>query len=55
MTQRTLPEETSLQLRDVIADVLALAHRELAEHRIEVRTGLPEDLPRVSGDRVQLR
>jgi PAS domain S-box-containing protein len=55
MTQRTLPEETSLQLRDVIADVLALAHRELAEHRIEVRTGLPEDLPRVSGDRVQLQ
>ena len=55
MTQRTLPEQTSLQLRDVIADVLALAHRELAEHRIEVRTGLPEDLPRVSGDRVQLQ
>jgi PAS domain S-box-containing protein len=55
MTQRTLPEETSLQLRDVIADVLALAHRELAEHRIQVRTGLPEDLPRVSGDRVQLQ
>jgi C4-dicarboxylate-specific signal transduction histidine kinase len=55
MTQRTLPETTSLQLRDVIADVLALAHRELAEHRIEVRTELPEDLPRVSGDRVQLQ
>jgi C4-dicarboxylate-specific signal transduction histidine kinase len=55
MTQGTLPEETSLQLRDVIADVLAVAHRELAEHRIEVRTGLPEDLPRVSGDRVQLQ
>ena len=55
MTQRTLPEETSLQLRDVIADVLALARRELAEHRIEVRTELPEDLPRVSGDRVQLQ
>jgi signal transduction histidine kinase len=55
MTQRTLPEEISLQLRDVIADVLALAHRELAEYRIEVRTGLPEDLPRVSGDRVQLQ
>ena len=55
MTQRTLPEETSLQLRDVIADVLALAHRELAEHRIEVRTELPEDLPRVFGDRVQLQ
>jgi PAS domain S-box-containing protein len=49
MTQRALLEKTSLQLRDVIADVLALARRELAEHRIEVRTELPEDLPRVSG------
>ena len=55
MTQRALLEKTSLQLRDVIADVLALARRELAEHRIEVRTELPEDLPRVSGDRIQLR
>jgi PAS domain S-box-containing protein len=55
MTQRGPLEKTSLQLRDVIADVLALARRELAECRIEVRTELPEDLPRVSGDRVQLR
>jgi PAS domain S-box-containing protein len=54
MTQHALLEKTSLQLRDVIADVLALARRELAEHRIEVRTELPEDLPRVSGDRIQL-
>ena len=55
MTTRTLPGKTSLQLRDVIGDVLALARRELAERRIEVRTELPEDLPRVSGDRVQLQ
>jgi signal transduction histidine kinase len=55
MTRRSLPEKTSLQLREVIADVLAIAHRELAERRIEVRTELPEDLPRVSGDRVQLQ
>jgi C4-dicarboxylate-specific signal transduction histidine kinase len=38
MTQRGPLEKTSLQLRDVIADVLALARRELAEYRIEVRT-----------------
>jgi C4-dicarboxylate-specific signal transduction histidine kinase len=55
MTQRTTPEKASLQLRDVIADVLALAGRKLAERRIDVRTELPEDLPRVSGDRVQLQ
>ena len=42
MTTRTLPKRTSLQLRDVIADVLALAHRQLAEHRIETRTDFPK-------------
>ncbi|MEA3208490.1 MAG: hypothetical protein QOE70_1547 [Chthoniobacter sp.] len=55
MTTRTLPKRTSLQLRDVIADVLALAHRQLAEHCIETLTEIPEDLPRVSGDRVELQ
>jgi PAS domain S-box-containing protein len=55
MTKRALPEKTSLQFRDVIAEVLALSHHQLAEHRIEVRTELPEDLPQVSGDRVQLQ
>jgi Histidine kinase-, DNA gyrase B-, and HSP90-like ATPase len=39
----------------VIPEVLALAHRELTEHGIEVRTELPKTLPRVSGDRVQLQ
>jgi PAS domain S-box-containing protein len=55
MTTRALLGKTSLQLRDVITDVLALARRELTERRIEVRTELPEDLPRVLGDRVQLQ
>jgi hypothetical protein len=35
----------------VIADVLALAQRQLAEHGIAVRTELSEDLKRVLGDR----
>jgi signal transduction histidine kinase len=39
----------------VIPEVLALAHRELTGHGIEVRTELPKTLPRVSGDRVQLQ
>ena len=53
--RKTSPEKTSLQLKGVVADVLALVHRELAGRRIEVRTELPEDLPSVSGDRVQLQ
>jgi signal transduction histidine kinase len=55
MTTRALPGKASLQLREVIGDVLALARRALAERRIAVRTELPEDLPRVFGDRVQLQ
>jgi hypothetical protein len=55
MSTRALPGKISLRLRDVIADVLALARRELAERCIEVRSELPEDLPRVFGDRVQLQ
>jgi PAS domain S-box-containing protein len=53
--RKTSPEKTSLQLKGVVADVLALVHSELAGRRIEVRTELPEDLPSVSGDRVQLQ
>jgi PAS domain S-box-containing protein len=55
LTERSAPEKTSLRPQDVVADVLALAHGQLVEHRIEVRTELPEDLRDVSGDRVQLQ
>ena len=55
MVRRELPEKVLLQLKDVIADVLALANRELTERRITARTELPENLPCVSGDRVQLQ
>jgi C4-dicarboxylate-specific signal transduction histidine kinase len=55
LIKRSAPEKTSLQLSEVIAEVLALAHRELTERGIEVHTELPETLPRVSADRVQLQ
>jgi hypothetical protein len=55
MAYRKPPERTSLDFKDVIADVLALTRRELAEHRIEVRTEFAEDVPPVSADRVQLQ
>jgi len=53
--KKSAPDKTSLQLKEVVAAVLALVQRVLAERRIKVRTELPEDLPRVSGDRVQLQ
>ncbi len=53
--RKSTPEKFLLQLKDVVTDVLALAQHKLAEHRIEVRTDLPEDLPRVTGDPIELQ
>jgi PAS domain S-box-containing protein len=48
-------ERTVLSLRDVITDVLALARYASASRRVTIRTDLPESLPLVLGDRVQLQ
>jgi PAS domain S-box-containing protein len=55
LTNRFTPANTSIQIKDVIGDVLALAHRELADRRITVRTELAEGLPSVAGDRIHLQ
>jgi signal transduction histidine kinase len=39
----------------VVTDILALVRRELTAHRIALKTALPEDLPPVLGDRIQLQ
>jgi C4-dicarboxylate-specific signal transduction histidine kinase len=48
-------EFTSVDLGDLVLDVLALATRDLRQHRITVRTEFAEDLPKVSGDRIELQ
>jgi C4-dicarboxylate-specific signal transduction histidine kinase len=55
MTQRSALERTSLRVRDLVFDVLELVRRELVQNRITVRTELAEDLPDISGDRVELQ
>jgi PAS domain S-box-containing protein len=55
MTQRSAHEKTRFHIRDLVFDVLALAARELDQNRITVRTDLAEDLPEISGDRVELQ
>jgi PAS domain S-box-containing protein len=55
MTQRSAHEKTRFHIRDLVFDVLALARRELDQNRITVRTDLAEDLPQISGDRVELQ
>jgi PAS domain S-box-containing protein len=55
LATRSTPEKTSLHLRDVVVEALALAQGELAERRIAVRTELADNLPLIYADRVQLQ
>jgi len=55
MAKNAPAERSLLDLRHVVTDVLALARYESALRRITIRTDLPNDLPAVSGDRVQLQ
>jgi PAS domain S-box-containing protein len=48
-------ERTLLDLRDVIADVLALARYESAARRVTIHTEITKEPPLVLGDRVQLQ
>jgi PAS domain S-box-containing protein len=44
-----------LEVGDLILDVLALGSRDLRQNRITVQTELAENLPSVSGDRIELQ
>jgi signal transduction histidine kinase len=55
LAKRAPVEKSPLDLKDVVNDVLALARYESVARRVTVRTDLSHDLPRVSGDRVQLQ
>jgi PAS domain S-box-containing protein len=47
-------EKTSLDLGQLIREVLVLVQPEVATHRIVLRTSLSDDLPPVLGDRIHL-
>src|SRR5882762_2781222 len=55
LAKRAPVEKSLLDLKDVVNDVLALARYESATRRVTIRTELPQDLPLVSADRVQLQ
>ena len=52
---RSSRNKVPLEVGDLILDILALASRDLRRNRITVQTELAEDLPSVSGDRVELQ
>jgi hypothetical protein len=55
LAKRAPVEKSLLDMRDVVQDVLALARFELAARKVTINTDLSQDLPSISGDRVQLQ
>jgi PAS domain S-box-containing protein len=55
MMKRQAPRKSSLEINDVIMEVIALAQHELRGNQVLLETRLSEDLPLVQGDRVQLQ
>jgi signal transduction histidine kinase len=55
LAKKAPSERILMDLREVITDILGLARYESATRRVTIRTELPKELPRVSGDRVQLQ
>ena len=53
--KRAAHEEVSLDLNELIVEVLSLVRSETAKRRVIVEIGLGQDLPPVTGDRVQLQ
>jgi PAS domain S-box-containing protein len=55
LSKKADPEKTSLDINDVIHDVVRLVQREVANHGASLRLDLATQLPRALGDRVQLQ
>jgi PAS domain S-box-containing protein len=55
LTNGSIPEIAKLNFPQLIAEVVSLAHRGLAEHRIELTTNVARNLPSILGDRVHLQ
>ena len=55
LAKRAPFEKSSLALKDIVNDVLALSRYESATRGVTIRTDVSPDLPSVLGDRVQLQ
>jgi PAS domain S-box-containing protein len=54
MARRSAPERIPVRPADLVRDVAALVAAESANRRVAIRIDVPEDLPLVLGDRVEL-
>jgi signal transduction histidine kinase len=55
LAHKTGIEKAPLDVNDIVGEVIALVQRELASHRVSLRTELAPGLPKILGDRVQLQ
>ena len=55
LAKKTSPNRVKVDLNELASEAAALLEREIARHRIVLRTDLAKGLPPVKGDRVQLQ
>lgn len=53
--KKTPPRKTPLDINEVVRETIALAQHELQKNQILLRTTFSPDLPRVTGDKIQLQ
>ncbi len=53
--QKVTPQQQSIEVNEVIREMIVLLHGEATRYSISLRTQLADDLPQVIGDRVQLQ
>jgi len=55
LLQKSPPERVAVNVNQIIQEVTILLRNEMTRNRVSLRTDLAADLPRVSGDPVQLQ
>ena len=55
LARRSVPERVPVRLADLVREVVTLTGAELVTRRVAIRIDVPEDLPLVLGDRVELQ
>jgi C4-dicarboxylate-specific signal transduction histidine kinase len=55
LINKTAPERARVQINDIVAEVVALAHRQASKSEVSVETDLAPDLSPILGDRIQLQ
>jgi len=53
--KKGVPQWESVDVNEIIRDIIALMRSEVTQHSISVCTELAEDIPQITGDRVQLQ